>query len=311
MGKQGNYFVVGLFVLGTLAAGIGLALQLGGEHVDDNPSHYRLLFYRDTSGLSVGADVNYLGVTVGSVHSIRLTRSERTGVEVLIDIDRSTPVSQATFASLAYQGVTGLAVINLSDDAGGNAIPIAREGEDAMTIPTRDSGLTALLAEGPGLGSSMRELLERANALLSDDNLARLENTLENLAQVSEAVAEQEQSLAAIPQDLSRFLSRADRIAERIDGLAVSLAPQFEATAEQLRNGTRDLAEASTQLRAWLEAHEETLDRAASEGLAQLPELVDETRSTLSAIERFADRLERNPSRILYRRQLDEKVVDP
>ena len=311
MGGKTSDFWVGLFVLGSLAAAVLLLLQLGGEGGGEDPHRYRLIFARDVSGLNVGAEVNYLGVSVGQVRDMALLPQKPAAVEVLIDVQPGTPVTSATYASLAYQGVTGIAVVTLADDPALDATALGPMAQGPVSLPTRDTGIAALLAEGPELGGRMSELLSRGNALLGDGNLAHLETVLDNLARASDALASQQASIAALPVELRDLLVQTRVMIEEVHRLAADMAPDLASTGSQLRRASADLAGMSTQMRALLERNESSIDRAVTDGLGQFPELVSDARQTLGALEMLVHRLESNPSRLLYRARQDQIELEP
>ena len=119
MNGRNSYLIVGIFV----AAGIGLlvafSLLLAGGRSSGPTEQYTVLFHRDISGLTLGAPVRYLGVGVGQVVDMSLMTDSGTGVKVDIEVLQSTPINTATYASLAFQGVTGVAFISLAADDGG------------------------------------------------------------------------------------------------------------------------------------------------------------------------------------------------
>lgn len=311
MGDGSRDFWVGLFVLGSLIAGIALLLQLGDGSGREDPDRYRLVFSRDVSGLTVGAEVTYLGVTVGQVNRIGLLNGKPPAVEVLIDVGSGTPVTRASFASLAYHGVTGIAVINLADDPEVEAVALARSGDGPVTLPTRDTGIAAVLARGPELSSRLQELLSRGNSLMGDDNLRRFETLLDNLTRSSDAIAAQQSSIAALPEEMRALVAQTQSVIQRVDTLTAAMAPDLQSTGAQLNGASADLAQMAEQLRELLQRHENTLDEALSDGLAEFPALVSEARDTLTAVESLVAGLERNPSQVLYRARQDQVVLQP
>ncbi len=81
---------------------------------------YEIYFDGTVSGLTEGGPVRYLGVDVGRVQRIRIDPRADNRVQIVADIDSTTPVSDRTLAQLSLQGVTGLLYIDLqqqrSDD---------------------------------------------------------------------------------------------------------------------------------------------------------------------------------------------------
>ncbi len=75
MGSRAIYLRVGLLIVIGIAAVVGLVLFLGGENLQ-NATQMETYFSESVQGLSVGAPVSYLGVTVGRVTDIGLVTAE-------------------------------------------------------------------------------------------------------------------------------------------------------------------------------------------------------------------------------------------
>lgn len=171
--------------LTLIVVSIGFALWVADVRTTDDPDRYVVIFERDVSGLSLGSPVRYLGVDVGQVDDMRLITHNGTRVAVTIDVLATTPIDRGTYASLAYQGITGVAFISLAADAG-DYPPLATDGVfEHPVIPTRDVGLAALLAESGNITSQVGAALDRVNELLGDDNRASIGRTLANLESLS------------------------------------------------------------------------------------------------------------------------------
>lgn len=87
-----NYAFTGLFVVGLFAAFLwGLFwLTLGGETTVYD--RYRVYFQESVAGLNPKATVRYRGVQIGQVESIRLDPDEPRPGDVVLDIERGTPI---------------------------------------------------------------------------------------------------------------------------------------------------------------------------------------------------------------------------
>ena len=143
MFKGDRNFTVGLFVSIAIAALVVFIIWLTGRSGQEEMSRYTLLFNRDVSGLAVGGPVKYMGMNIGSVVHMDLDKSEGVRIRVDIEILTSTPVNQGTYASLAIQGITGVAVVNLASEAGDfPALPDPPRGRHPE-IPVRDVGFAA------------------------------------------------------------------------------------------------------------------------------------------------------------------------
>src|SRR6195952_873562 len=73
---------------------------------------FRVIFEGSASGLRRGGSVNFAGIRVGEVVSLKLDQPRR--VVALALIDSNTPVRQDTQVGLEFQGLTGIAAISFT-----------------------------------------------------------------------------------------------------------------------------------------------------------------------------------------------------
>src|SRR5688500_16736097 len=115
MEREANYVAVGAFILLVIAMGVGFVLWYTEAGDSRDFENFEIYFAGSVSGLERGGPVRYLGVDVGRVRRIDIDRDNPGRVIVTVEIDRATPISSATRASLGLQGVTGLLYINLKE----------------------------------------------------------------------------------------------------------------------------------------------------------------------------------------------------
>ncbi len=121
------------------------------------------------TGLSVQAPVRYRGISVGKVDSIEFDPQTRGNVLVRLAINQGTPISKSTYAVLGYQGVTGLAYVQLDDDGSSTQL-LDLSASLAPRIVLRPSLLSKLSDQGANILIQIEETTKRLNQLLSPDN---------------------------------------------------------------------------------------------------------------------------------------------
>ena len=99
MQSKVNYALVGLFVvlLGSALLSATFWLTLGGE--TKTYDRYRVYFRESVAGLNPKATVRYRGVQVGQVESIRLDRNNPDQVDVVLNVERGTPIPRTAARS--------------------------------------------------------------------------------------------------------------------------------------------------------------------------------------------------------------------
>ncbi len=187
MENKSHALAAGLFVLFVTALLVALAVWLTRD--TRLLRTYELAGQVNLSGLQPQANVRYQGVPVGKVTSIRLDPKIRGHVLVRISVDEMAPISASTFATLGYQGVTGLAFIQLDDnnpDNGASAAPLPLG--DNSRIPLRPGLMSKLSDRGERVLGQLEEASQRLNQLLSITNQQTLMSTMGNLGQAAQEI---------------------------------------------------------------------------------------------------------------------------
>jgi phospholipid/cholesterol/gamma-HCH transport system substrate-binding protein len=209
------------------------------------------------------------------------------------------PITRGTFAQFGTQGLTGIAHIQLDDDHSDPA-PLLPTGAGPPRIALRGSALDDLAESSKVLLRQANSLLERMNAIASEDNQRRLERTLENFEQAS---ARLEPALAAIPEVAERarrLLGEGNQ-----ESIRRSLSNLAEAT-----DAIKPLAEDSRQVMANMRALSEKLDRISTEisievsdrTLPKINDLVDQLDRDSRDFRRLVLQIEREPQSLLFGR---------
>lgn len=309
MYERTNYLAVGIFVLlGTIVL-LAVGFWVGGVGQTVPTSRYTVIFERDVNGLSEGSPVRYMGVDVGEVTTIQLFRAGRTSIEVRIEVASSTPVDGGTYASLGYQGITGVAFINLAADAGQHEPLAATAGHAYPVIRTRDVGIAALLNSGPEVLARVNGLLDNAGLLLDEKNRTAATQILENLEQITGALAEQREALAVVPARMNASLDQFQETLELAAELASEARPDLLASLQNLRQTTDDLAKVSERVEHWLVENDVAINSFFAGGLGDTAELVAVMRAAMRELEKLGTELRANPSRMIHKPKLEPVAI--
>src|ERR1700760_1203498 len=155
MRARATNFTIGAVTLTAIAVALGGFLGFRKYHAVAQRSPLRVVFEGSASGLVKGGSVNFDGVQVGEVLSVKLDGPRK--IVALTTVENSAPIRKDTVVGLEAQGLTGIMAIALTGGAAAAApVPL-----DADGIPT----LTADLSEA----QSIRDTLHNVDHVLVDN----------------------------------------------------------------------------------------------------------------------------------------------
>ena len=294
-------FKVGLFVSVALALLIAVTLWLSGRQGGEETTRYSMFFEKDVTGLMMGGPVFYLGVEVGSVTRMEIIAGDPMSVRVDIEVLASTPVDTGTSASLAFQGITGVAVINLVGDPGLNLPLKTPPGMEYPVIEVRDSGLAALLSDAPGIIERVNTLLDQAGAILGGDNREMLAETLQNVQELTGTLAAEQAAFAALPDSLNSTLGEIRDSLRDVQQAVGDMRPGLGATVENLERLSGSLGSLAQRMDEWATANSGDMQAFMADGLGQVPQLVADTRDAVRELEKLLRDLRDDPSMLIFK----------
>jgi phospholipid/cholesterol/gamma-HCH transport system substrate-binding protein len=300
MENKSHAVAAGAFVLVVAALLVAMAAWLTrdtGEH-----RSFEISSREGVTGLQAQAPVRYKGVTVGRVQSIALDPQTLGNVLIRIAVDGTAPISPTTFATLGFQGVTGLAFIQL-DDTGPTSAVLASSDEQPGRIPMRPSLMSRLSDQGAGLLTQLDEATQRVSQLLAAPNQKKLMDAVGNMGQAAANIGQFAQqanqaNLPALVQEAGATLkslhSASDRLGQSADTIGAS-ADAFKGVSQRMSEpgGTLDrIAEGSNTLMATGQALNATL-------VPRLNRTVDDAARTVRHMGRAVESVNDNPQALL------------
>jgi len=220
MENKSHALLAGCFTLFLIIATICGAIWFNRDRTERIP--FVLATNQAISGLNPQAPVRYRGLMVGRVKNISFDSKNRGQILVEIHVDPDTPITRSTFASLGYQGVTGIAFVQLDDD-GKQSELLKSSPEQLARIPLRPGLLGQLEQSAKQILRQSEELAARANMLLAVSNQQKIFDTVDN---VNKAVVQWQ----SIPAQLQPTLEKLPALAQSaqmslqsIDNLVQSL----------------------------------------------------------------------------------------
>ena len=312
MFKGNNNLVVGLFVSIAIVVFVGFILWLTGRSGTEEMERYSVLFEKDVSGLAIGGPVKYMGVNIGSVIQMEIVRHGGILIRVDIEVLKSTPVDSDTYASLAFQGITGVAVVNLDSDEEGRHEPLKPAKDTPYPlIPVRQIGIAAVLSGAPRIVDRLNDLLVQANELLGEDNRASISRSLSNVEALTESLADSKDTIANLPAGLDQTLAEIRVVVGELKGMVEVVQPDVQSAMAGLQSSTTSLANLTAQLDDWMTRNEANLERFVKDGLGEAPALIDSASQTMRDLEKLLATLQEDPSQLIHRPQQDSLEIEP
>jgi len=303
-------FAVGLFVALAVTAFVSGTIWLTGKQGSEPTIHYSMFFEKDVGGLMLGGPVFYLGVEVGTVTAMTIIPGDPMQVRVDARVLKSAPVDPGTYASLAFQGITGVAVVKLNADPGVHAPLQDRAGNGFFVIAVRDTGFSALLAKAPHVVDKLDSVLVQINQILGPENREFVSKVLSDLAKVSSALASQEDAIGKIPAALELTIEELHASLLLIKNMVVELKPGLTSSLDNLDQASSHLAKITERLDLWAAANDKEMNAFMGEGLGQFPALLEDARATLREVEKLIKDLREDPSVLIYKPNEDDVDVE-
>ena len=144
--------MIGSISLALIAAAFVGSLAFQKFHAIRQQGPLRIVFEGSASGLRKGGSVNFDGVQIGEIKSLKLDNPRK--IVALVTVDNGAPIRRDTVVGLEFQGLTGVAAISLT---GGAAT--------AAAVPLDEDGIPVLTADLSEV-QSIRESLHNVDRIL-------------------------------------------------------------------------------------------------------------------------------------------------
>ena len=265
METRANYVLIGSFTLAVIAAAFGFVLWFQSLHTTKLRSPMNVIFEGPAAGLRNGASVNFNGIRVGEVISVKLDNPRRVVARAMVE--NNAPIRRDTLVGLEFQGLTGVAAISLK--GGDENAPPVPLGEDGVPVLTADPSALQDVTE------AIRGTVQNINRVVAANQQA-VKNSLHNLETFTGA--------------LSRNAARIDDVMAKVDGV-MGKADSLMVGLNRLAGG-KDGGELFLTVQSIRELAEDFDKRSGA--------LMTDGRRTLGDISRAVNNLDRNPTRLLF-----------
>lgn len=306
METRANHVLIGAFTLAVCLAAVLFALWAAKYTTEKSYGEYDVVFQEAVTGLSVGSQVLYSGISVGAVRTLSLMKDDPRKVVARIRLNADTPVKTDTRAKLTVTGLTGTTVIQLTGGSPGAPILEGAQGrrDEVPVIPSEPSALQNIAA-------TASEIVDRVNLLLSDKNVERVTRMIGQLEEVTGTLASEKQEIAellrsarAAAEKLDKTLASADRTITNLDE---GLVQELPALVAKLDRTLTSLESAGKSADGILTDNRQAIGEFAQDGLGQVGPTMRQLRSLIRELDDLAERVEGNPAGFLLGKEKPEE----
>ncbi|MBV9674462.1 MAG: MCE family protein [Verrucomicrobia bacterium] len=330
MSQKANPTLIGAFVLGAILIAVGVIIFFGSADLFTKKATYVTFFGQSVSGLSVGSNVKFKGVTIGKVTSVLinyLADSKQVYIKVYYQVDSNLVVQgtdaewnlfdpaqhkarleRGLRAKLDFESlISGQLFVGL--DYYPNAGPphlVQDHGERALQIPAQPSDIDAILGnltkaignlgniDFLTLAKDVQSLIVSAREGIDELNLKELGSSLTETSNALKDLfsgGQVKDTLTAVHQSFDQLNTTLKKITNEIDPLTKNLNP----TLAEAKKTMGSLEKATTQLNQILKP---------SSGLRyQLDSSLSQISSAAASIERLSEFLQRHPNSLIFGRK--------
>jgi phospholipid/cholesterol/gamma-HCH transport system substrate-binding protein len=292
MENKAHALTAGLFTLVLLIIAILIALWFNRDKGGRIP--YEMATKLSIPGLNPQAAVRYRGLDVGRVDAINFDPNVPGQILVLLSVKPDTPVTKSTYGSLGYQGITGIAYVQLDDD-GSNPVRVPSNKDHIARIEMRPSLFDKIQSGGLAILEKTDELTKRFNTLLAPENQKAILAAVDNVSHAALAIE-------AIPKQLEPTLVKLPAMTSEAT-LTLASIKKLANDAGALSNNLNKMA---TNLQApdgavtKLSKAIDQVGAVAEEIEVQALPLTHDVQTSMRSLDRTLDHLNERPQSILF-----------
>lgn len=306
METRANYVLVGIFTLAVLILAFIVVYFIArlGDARDMQPLDVRIP--GSVTGLGESSQVFFNGIRVGQVRRLLLDDTNPNMVIAKTVVNGTTPITRSTVATLGFQGLTGIAFIELK---GGNLhepnlLQEAARSDSVARINADPSTFNNLLA-------TAQDIFARANATLIEfegfikDVRAPLTETVKNSQEFTATLRNNKDDINKVIADTRSMMDRLNKASENINTIMTKLDNMLSpnnrnSVVVQAQQTLTSIQKAADTLNAHIGPIANNLERFSGKGLRNVESFAADGRKSIQRIERAVTDLEQNPQRVIF-----------
>ena len=289
METKANYVLIGAFTLIVTVFLLLFALWAAKFSSERSWQRYAVVFNEPVTGLSEGSSVQYNGISIGTVETLRLAPEDPRRVLATLRVQADVPIKTDTRAKMSITGITGSPFIQLT---GGSPKAPRLVDVAQQEIPVIQTEASAL----QNIADTANRLVARLDLVLSEKNVQHVSQTLANIESLTGSIADQRKDLREVivnarraSAQLEQTLATANGAVGRIDRELVDKLPSL---VNKLDNTLTKLDSAAGGANSVINENRAAISSFANDGLSQLGPTLTDLRGLTRDLRRISDRLD-------------------
>lgn len=200
METRANYIAIGVFVLGVIASALGFVYYLFSSTDQGDTRVVEIIFPEAVTGLSTGSQVLFNGIRIGDVVQLGFPEGGGPNVIARARLNTDAPVKQDTRVELGFQGLTGVAYVNMTGGSQDSPSLFAEDGVPTMRAEV--SRFQSIIETGQEVLNKADQTLSEINGLLAD-NRDDIRRVVQNAGTFSQALSDAAPQISGLIEDLA------------------------------------------------------------------------------------------------------------
>src|SRR5579885_955983 len=248
---------VGAFVLSCVAVLAFTVIYLLNAQFSNGSVPYQT-YLRYAGGLEPGASVLFGGINVGRVTAVRPWAKDPTRIEILLEVNKDTPLNEKSVAKLGFVSVMNSAALSITTGRNeakrlppGSTITsqeAASLDEIAGKLATVADSANTLITQAQGelndVSGNLNHLLTNLDTMTGPPNQKKVQTILDN---VDRLIADERPKIDRLTDELVSVSQHADTTIQNVNGTVTDLRSPI---AKDLADLHSDLEQADSLLQS-------------------------------------------------------------
>jgi phospholipid/cholesterol/gamma-HCH transport system substrate-binding protein len=299
---------VGAFVLSCFALLAFTIIYLLNAQYSGGSAQYRT-YLRYAGGLAPGASVLYGGMNVGKVTAVRPWSVDPTRIEILLEVQKNTPLNEKSVAKLGFVSVMNSAALSITTGTieakrlPPNSTIASQEAASLDEIAGKLAGVAdsanALITQAQGelnsITGNVNHLLTNLDTMTGPRNQKKVQAILENIDRV---VADARPKIERLTDQLTRVTDHADETIQNVNGTVTVLRDPMRKDLAELQSTLEEARGLLQSMQIIVRANDYKID-----------DTVENLREATDNLNQFTNSLKQRPWSLVRVKQPEDRQV--